>query len=348
MSTENTIILQKIKAISSVNNEIVQRIQDKVNNKGMVCRSRKFSLESGEVFKLVEKVEETSALDIVSGWKPKIPKENFHNTEDMNIFNDNINYTCTSFDDVKRLNESIPKVSFKFRLLDPNQSPPILRLFYSNLEILQTFLGDLEGLLMDPESPKKELLKAVQTLNDAHLYVTQQINEKNMQEAKRIGDTFIPGTLSWDPKFCHDSLKINGMEVVSTGSSQAVLGTLPNVASFKVKPLSGSNSNIMVGLALQSKVQNKTYNYDKSGWFLYLQETNLFGLSGESHKPYNNIPTNKIPLNSTVEVCFDKSARTISFVVNGVNQGVAFSNIPIEENLYPCVEFHEIASVVLL
>jgi len=36
----------------------------------------------------------------------------------------------------------------KFRLLDSRKSPPILRLFLENMEMIQTLLGDLQSKLL--------------------------------------------------------------------------------------------------------------------------------------------------------------------------------------------------------
>jgi len=269
--------------------------------------------------------------------------------EDTNLFNDNVDYTCVSFADTKRLNESLQKVALKFRLLDPLQSPPILRTFLSNIEIIQTFLGDLEGLLIDPDRPKKDLVQVVQELNDTQARALKKIEEANKEEAKRIGKIFILSESgldhAWDPKFCHKSVQIDGKKVSSTGSCQGVLGNIPNAVSFKVKLLTGAKSNTMVGMALQSKFLPTSGNHSASGWFLYLGCTSLYSMTGQSNTPYADHKPEKIPLNSTIEVLFDKSSQQISFVVNGTNLGVAFSNIPTEENLFPCVEFYEKGSL---
>jgi hypothetical protein len=83
----------------------------------------------------------------VKQWRPPIVLSIYHD-EDMNLFNDNVQYHVQTFDDVVRLNASLTVVAMKYGWLDPIKLPPVLRKFLGNLEVVQTLLGDLEGKLV--------------------------------------------------------------------------------------------------------------------------------------------------------------------------------------------------------
>jgi len=98
----------------------------------------------------------------------------FVNTPEMNLFNDNISYNLHDYKSVVALNKTLLSVALKFDWLDPNKSPPVLRQFLTNLEMVQELLGDLQFALtpcesalpeFEPEAAKLE--QAIQELDKA-------------------------------------------------------------------------------------------------------------------------------------------------------------------------------------
>jgi hypothetical protein len=114
------------------------------------------------------------------------------------------------------------------------------------------------------------------------------------------------------------------------GSSwNAVLGTIPN-QSYKLKILNrGPYGFIMIGMAT---VLTESPNYNLCGWHFNCYNGTLWSknVNGRSYaSAVNN--------GSVIEVVFDESTRTLSFVVDGIHKGVAFSNLPIQD-IYPALE----------
>ena len=68
----------------------------------------------------------------------------------------------------------------------------------------------------------------------------------------------------------------------------------------------------------------------------------LYG-SGKSGTAY----TQAVTVGSTVRCVRDLTAGTISFVVNGVNKGVAFTGVP-PGDLYAVAELHQVGESVRL
>jgi hypothetical protein len=110
----------------------------------------------------------------------------------------------------------------------------------------------------------------------------------------------------------------------------AVLGTIPN-QSYKVKILNrGQKGFIMIGMA--PTVLPDSLNFNQRGWYLYCYNGGLW-----SKNDNGCLYASAVNNGSVIEVVFDESTRTLSFVVDGIHKGVAFSNLPIQD-IYPALE----------
>jgi hypothetical protein len=143
---------------------------------------------------------------LVDEWQPKDNNTKLSFSPEMNLFNDNINATCTSFADVKRLNEQMKMVAQKFTWLDPTKSAPVLRKFLSNFEVLQVYLGQIEVLLQGQVSQLEYYRNKVNELNKMYKDIASEI-ETNNKEVVRMGLRLdlqtlvgIGGTVSVDGK----------------------------------------------------------------------------------------------------------------------------------------------------
>ena len=112
--------------------------------------------------------------------------------------------------------------------------------------------------------------------------------------------------------------------------------------SIKItKPRNNNGKGIFVGIAPFDINQNENENYNKCGWYFYCYSSTLF--SGPPHnfmcKDYG--PRKEkgqyIHTGDSVGVAIDTTKGKLSFVVNGVNLGVAFDGIPLDKPLVPCV-----------
>ena len=100
---------------------------------------------------------------------------------------------------------------------------------------------------------------------------------------------------------------------------------------------------IYIGVAPSDINQNEGWNGDKCGWYFYCYDSTLW--SGPPHN-YNYPRKDYGPRKGTgkyvhtgdsVGVVMDTAKGELSFVVDGVNLGVAFDGIPLDKPLVPCV-----------
>ena len=134
----------------------------------------------------------------------------------------------------------------------------------------------------------------------------------------------------------------------SDGDS-TIIGNTPllhnKVTSWSIKVLKSKNNNgngIYIGAAPSDINQNKDNNYYKRGWYLYCRESTLY--SGPPHnydekeygprKEYNGL---YVHTGDSVGVVVDTTKGELSFVLGGVNFGVAYDGIPLDKPLVPCV-----------
>ena len=162
-----------------------------------------------------------------------------------------------------------------------------------------------------------------------------------------------PDCVDEDKKYYLDPINLKTVAKVSRNDGYgrcAIIGntTLPpnKVISWCIKILKSKfndGSGISVGVAPSDIDQNEECNYSKCGW--YLGCYNLMLHSGPPHnyrgKEYG--PRKEkgkgryVQAGDSIGVLMDTTKGELSFVVNGVNLGVAFDGIPLGKPLVPCV-----------
>ena len=96
----------------------------------------------------------------------------------------------------------------------------------------------------------------------------------------------------------------------------------------------------LLELLLLIETRMKTENYNKCGWYFDCYDSTLW--SGPPNNYYNNEcgPRKEkgkyVCTGDSVGVVMDMTKGELSFVVNGVNLGVAFEGIPLNKPLVPC------------
>eukprot|EP01125_Pyxidicula_operculata_P002678 TRINITY_DN12525_c0_g1_i1.p1 TRINITY_DN12525_c0_g1~~TRINITY_DN12525_c0_g1_i1.p1 ORF type:complete len:315 (+),score=53.20 TRINITY_DN12525_c0_g1_i1:16-960(+) len=105
----------------------------------------------------------------------------------------------------------------------------------------------------------------------------------------------------------------------------------------------GSNS-VMVGVASPDTFKLNGSSYSRSGWYLYCSNGCLYSQSGESDKKYCE------PINTgqAIEVVLNKNEGTLSFSVDGVDKGVAYSHPELKnlKHLCPAIEALDLGTIV--
>lgn len=158
-------LLKKINAIALVNEEIIARIRAK---KEVQTYSYAITTDtSADKKKLVVKCEQvvckTPAASIVATFKPACKF-----AEIPDIFNDKISYTCSSFDDLARINQQMLPVARKFDLFgNSDKAVKELEKYKINFELVQTQLGRIEEQLIDAKSIVAEVQRQVDVVNAA-------------------------------------------------------------------------------------------------------------------------------------------------------------------------------------
>lgn len=122
--------------------------------------------------------------------------------------------------------------------------------------------------------------------------------------------------------------------------------TLPvnKVSLWNIKILKSRDNNcygINIGVAPPDINQDGDYNYGKCGWYLHCYNSTLY--SGPPHnydgKVYGPKKREGGYVNSGDKVCVIMDTRNgnLSYIVGGMNYGVAYEGIPLDNPLAPCV-----------
>lgn len=142
----------------------------------------------------------------------------------------------------------------------------------------------------------------------------------------------------WDPCHCSADLTLSDDSRAATrtkGSDgyKAVLATAA-VTRFKVRVLSlSADGGVLVGYATAS------------GWFLQCCNGSLWSTHGDDGRAY----CEPLQPGDVLEVNFDEDLQQISFAVNGVDHGVAFTGVHSEDGaLFPCAELEGLDSSIRL
>ena len=127
-----------------------------------------------------------------------------------------------------------------------------------------------------------------------------------------------------------------------------IIGNTPlpqnNKTLWSIKVLKSRNNNgndILIGVSPSDIKQNESRNFKKCGWYLNCFDSAL--RSGPPHnyryKEYGPRKENGkyVHTGDNVGVVMDTTKGELSFVVNGMNLGVAFDGIPLDKPLVPCV-----------
>ena len=121
-----------------------------------------------------------------------------------------------------------------------------------------------------------------------------------------------------------------------------IIGSMPlplnKVTSWSIKILKSKDNNgsgIYIGVAPSDIDQNEEDNRDKCGWYFVCYGSGLW--SGPPHNYKGKKYGQYVYTRNNAWVVMDTAKGELSFVVNGVNLGVAYEGIPLDKPLVPCV-----------
>eukprot|EP00811_Abedinium_folium_P005968 NODE_15492_length_1047_cov_6.148913.p2 GENE.NODE_15492_length_1047_cov_6.148913~~NODE_15492_length_1047_cov_6.148913.p2 ORF type:complete len:135 (+),score=24.43 NODE_15492_length_1047_cov_6.148913:345-749(+) len=122
---------------------------------------------------------------------------------------------------------------------------------------------------------------------------------------------------------------------MGTGCNAGVLGTVPDLPNFQVRVRRLLDGGFMVGYARGGQFRTDSLNFNSSGWFLNCHTGLLHSGFGDRGRNY----VSALKEGDLVKVVYDRAMASISFLVNGLEQGVAFTTVDnLNGPLYPCVE----------
>ena len=154
-------------------------------------------------------------------------------------------------------------------------------------------------------------------------------------------DVYQKNSYSVDVKNPRIATKIGGNYCTIIGN---IALPLNKVTSWSIKILNSRDNNgdgIYIGVAPYDIDQNEGDNSKKCGWYFHCYESTLY--SGPPHN-YNNKEYGPrkgegkyVHTGDSVGVVMDTAKGELSFVLKGVNLGVAYEGIPLDKPLVPCV-----------
>ena len=159
---------------------------------------------------------------------------------------------------------------------------------------------------------------------------------------------------SVDMKNPRIATKINGSNWCT------IIGNTPlplnKVSSWSIKVLKSRDNDgkdIYIGVAPSNINQNIDCNYNKCGWYFHCYESRLYSGPPHNYRGKDYGPRKGdgeyVHTGDSVGVVMDTTKGKLSFVLNGMNHGVAYEGIPLDKPLVPCVILgHEGDSVELV
>ena len=160
-------------------------------------------------------------------------------------------------------------------------------------------------------------------------------------------------TYSVDQRNARIAKKTSGSDCYCTiiGNTPIPLNT---VTSWSIRVLKSRNNNagsIYIGVAPTDINQNNDCNCIECGWYIDCYSSKLW--SGPPHNYWKEYGLRKrdgkyVHTGDSVDVVMNTAKGELSFVLNGVNLGVAYEGIPLDKPLVPCVLLWSIGDSVEL
>lgn len=215
-----------------------------------------------------------------------------------------------------------------------------------------------ESKQVDVERPKAYMFKLLAECSGAIPTepvekVLARLKAKGAEWAAQCAWRECPSAVSYPRRYSVSGLDRRVATMVracrTTRDMSTVLGDTPlprdAICEWSVQVLrtrKGSGCCILVGVSMANADQDAERNFERSGWYLYCYDSNLS--SGPPHrlcrKPYG--PRKQVGTyvkeGDSVGVVFDTRSSvsgTLSFVLGGVNRGIAAEGIPLDVPLVP-------------
>jgi len=248
----------------------------------------------------------------LSRWRKRIQLQT-----PLDLFNDRVDYKCESFDDVKRINDSMSNILEKFSFLDPKRAKTELGKFMHNFELLQTSLVEVEEVMHVNVSPQSRLQ-----------YYQSELDEVNARIANVYANGDIGVMAMWaSPSTSHTLTNNNTMAAIISGQSGCVLSSVGISKGIKVWKLRmvSRTSTCMIGVATQNVSKTST-NYSSNGFFCNLDGGTLY--SGPPMSYSSRTYMSGVTSGQTITLTLNCDLHTLHFSIDGRDCGLAYENLP--------------------
>ena len=187
------ILLRKIEAIKNVNDEIIERIDNKNGYNRVIKHNFSICFKEG-VFELeIDTVKEEVVCTNVYYGPHSV--DNFKKNLDLihieDIFNDGLNFDdCECYKEYKQLNERMLPVVKKWVFFgNTNEAVETLRKWKKNYEDIHCVLGEVEKLTLDVEKEiekENEIKNIISSINNS-LERVREISGNELKWIVRLG-----------------------------------------------------------------------------------------------------------------------------------------------------------------
>ena len=107
---------------------------------------------------------------------------------------------------------------------------------------------------------------------------------------------------------------------------------------WKIRILKSTTNQIMVGVVPidfnAEKIDYADFTLNICGWFFYCYDMRLY--SGPPHN-YRNKSTEFKEITNEIILVMNMNKRSLKFILNNIDNGEQYQNIPMDKPLVPCV-----------
>ena len=246
---------------------------------------------------IIKKSEKLPNIIKISLEKGKLINEKWNNNE--NKLNSNIN-------DCLQIENSIKTINTLNENIEKYNNQRIKLKFEDindNLNIIIKNINEFGDIINDDEVYKFKFKKGKNYILNENCSIATKNEGDNRYNCTIIGDKEIPKN-----KISRWKIKLN-------------------------KIYNNDNNNIFIGIGPDNP--NNENDFYHQCWMIVCGNSKLLNRSS-SYSDYNG-HSERFKEGDVLEIIADRIKGQLSFVVNGINFGVAFTNIPKEDSLYPVI-----------